>query len=91
MQSARIAATCAANRDLILLYRDMGPEIVKQQETMGWKSRLLSGFPTIRRRSFQESTNSPPITHGLCDSFMRNNFPPEILEQPVQEFGSYTS
>ena len=35
IQSARVAAAHAAKRELILLYRDMGHEIVEKQETMG--------------------------------------------------------
>jgi hypothetical protein len=35
IQSARIAAAHAAKRELILLYRAKGHEIVEKQKTMG--------------------------------------------------------
>ena len=35
IQSARIAVARAANRELILLYWDLGREIVEKQEAMG--------------------------------------------------------
>jgi hypothetical protein len=35
IKSARVAAAHAAKRELILLYRDMGHEILEKQETMG--------------------------------------------------------
>ena len=39
IQSARISAARAVNRDLILLYWDIGRGIVEKQEELGWVSR----------------------------------------------------
>ena len=85
IQSARVAAAHAAKRELILLYRDMGHEIVKKQETMGW------GKSVVERLSSDLKAELPGIK-GLSANnpwFMRQFYAEYcfavFLEQPVQE------
>jgi hypothetical protein len=85
IQSARIAATGAASREIIPLCRDMGHEIVEKQETMGW------GKSVVERLSFDLKAEFPGIK-GLSANnpwFMRQfyaeYYSTDFLEQPVQE------
>ena len=85
IQSARIAAIGAASREIIPLYRDMGPAIVKKQETMGW------GKSVVERLSSDLKAELPGIK-GLSANnpwFMRQFYAEYcfavFLEQPVQE------
>lgn len=41
IQSARISAARAANRELILLYWDMGRGIVEKQKALGWGKTVV--------------------------------------------------
>lgn len=41
IQSARISATRAANRELILLYWDLGRGIVEKQQALGWGKSVV--------------------------------------------------
>jgi len=41
IQSARISAARAVNRDLILLYWDIGQAIVEKQQQLGWGESVI--------------------------------------------------
>jgi predicted nuclease of restriction endonuclease-like (RecB) superfamily len=56
IQSARVAAARAVNRELILLYWDLGRAIVEKQQALGWGDSIVerlsrdlqSDFPAVR-------------------------------------------
>lgn len=52
IQSARVSAARAVNRDLILLYWDIGRGIVERQKTLGWASRWSSYWRVICKPRF---------------------------------------
>ncbi len=50
--AARISAARAVNRDLILLYWDIGRAIVEKQQTLGWGESVVEMVSADLRRAF---------------------------------------
>lgn len=53
--SARISAARAVNRDLILLYWDIGRGIVEKQQVLGWGDSVVEMVAADLRRAFPDS------------------------------------
>jgi predicted nuclease of restriction endonuclease-like (RecB) superfamily len=100
IQSARISAARAANRELILLYWDIGRGIVEKQQSLGWgksvverlSADLQAEFPGVRGFS----ANNLWLMRQLYTEYSASDVPvaapPEgglleasDLEQPVQD------
>lgn len=52
IQSARISAARAVNRDLILLYWDIGQAIMKKQQQRGWGDAVVESLSRDLRAEF---------------------------------------
>jgi len=100
IQSARISAARAANRELILLYWDLGRGIVEKQQTLGWgksvverlSADLQAEFPGVRGFSANNLWLMRQFYTEYSSSEVLIAAPPEAglleasdLEQPVQE------
>jgi len=84
--AARLSAVQAVNRELILLYWDIGRAIVEKQRTRGWGESVVEMVATDLRRAF-------PAMHGFSARNvwdMRRLYEaytaPDFLAQAVQEF-----
>ena len=60
IQSARISAAHSVNRDLILLYWDIGRGIVEKQEELGWGESVVEQLSGDLRRAFPETKGFSP-------------------------------
>lgn len=58
--AARISAARAVNRDLNLLYWDIGREIVEKQQTLGWGEAVVEMVSADLRREFPQMTGFSP-------------------------------
>ena len=58
--AARIAAAKTVNRDLILLYWDIGRAIVERQRTLGWGESVVEVVSADLRRAFPGTTGFSP-------------------------------
>jgi predicted nuclease of restriction endonuclease-like (RecB) superfamily len=100
IQSARISAARAANRELILLYWDLGRGIVEKQQTLGWGKSVVERlsadlqveFPGVRGFSANNLWLMRQFYTEYSASEVLVAAPPEAglleasdLEQPVQE------
>jgi hypothetical protein len=52
IQAARIVVARAANRELILLYWDLGRWIVEKQELMGWGKSVVETLAVDLREAY---------------------------------------
>ena len=52
--AARISAARAVNRDLILLYWDIGRGIVEKQRTLGWGEAVVEMVSADLQRAFPQ-------------------------------------
>jgi len=88
VHSARISAAAAVNRELVLLYWDIGQGIVEKQEQFGWgdgavdqlASNLRHAFPGVRGFSKQNVWRMRQL-YLACSS-------PAFLSQAVRELES---
>jgi hypothetical protein len=100
IQSARISAARAANRELILLYWDIGRGIVEKQQALGWgkavverlSADLQAEFPGVRGFSANNLWLMRQFYMEYSASEVLVAVPPEAglleasdLEQPVQD------
>ena len=99
--SARISAARAGNRDLILLYWDIGRGIVGKQQVLGWGDAVVEMVAADLRRTFPHVTGFSPrnvwdmrrlyATYTASDFLARTAREIEIggegriLRQPVAE------
>ena len=65
VQSARVAAGRAVNRELVTLYWDIGRGIVEKQRTQGWGNAVVEKLGTDLRRKF------PGVTGFSSDNLWR--------------------
>ena len=85
IQSARISAARSVNRDLILLYWDIGRGIVEKREELGW------GKPVVEQLSLDLRTEFPGMKGISANNlWLMRQFYSEFssfafLEQLVQE------
>lgn len=104
--SARISAARAVNRDLILLYWDIGKGIVEKQKTLGWGDSVVEtlardlqeAFPGISGFAARSLWNMRRFYAAYADSEFLPQLVAELgrgeskvfLPQPVAEIGSHT-
>lgn len=60
IRHAQVGAALAANRELILLYWDIGREILAQQREEGWGAKVIDQLATDLRRGFSELKGFSP-------------------------------
>jgi len=100
IQSARISAARAANRELILLYWDMGRGIVEKQQGLGWGKSVVEQLSADLQAEFPGLSGFSANNLWLMRQFYTEYSAPEFLvagfpdaglleapdlEQPVQE------
>ena len=83
--SARICAARAMNRDLILLYWDIGHGIVERQKTLGWGDAVVEMVAADLRRAFPASQSFSPDNLWRMRQFYLAYSTPEFLGQAVPE------
>lgn len=100
IQSARISAARAANRELILLYWDLGRGIVEKQQALGWGKSVVERLSADLQAEFPGargySANNLWLMRQFYTEYSASDVlvaaPPEAglleasdLEQPVQD------
>jgi len=83
--SARISAARAVNRDLILLYWDIGRGIVEKQRTLGWGEAVVEMVSADLQRAFPQMTGFSPRNVWDMRRLYETYTAPEFLAQAVRE------
>ena len=73
------------NRDLILLYWDIGRGIVEKQQTLGWGDAVVEMVAADLRRAFPEMTGFSPRNVWDMRRLYAAYSAPEFLAQAVRE------
>lgn len=60
IQAARVQAALAANRELVLLYWDIGRRILDQQKSQGWGAKVIEYLGQDLRRAFPDMKGLSP-------------------------------
>jgi predicted nuclease of restriction endonuclease-like (RecB) superfamily len=86
--AARVRAARAVNRDLILLYWDIGSGIVERQQSLGWGDSVVEMVAADLRRAFPDSRSFSPDNVWRMRQFHLAYCGAEFLGQPVPEMAS---
>jgi len=85
IQSARVSAARAVNRDLILLYWDIGRAIVDKQQQLGWGESVVEMLARDLQAAFPGVRGFSANNLWLMRQFYSECSTPAFLEQVVQE------
>ncbi len=85
IQSARVSAARAVNRDLILLYWDIGRGIVEKQAQFGWGKSVVEMLSRDLRREFPDITGFSADNLWRIRQFHKEYADGAFLEQLVPE------
>jgi len=85
--SARVAAARAINRDLILLYWDIGKGIVEKQKELGWGEAVVKMVASDLRRIFPGVKGFAAQNLWRMKQFYLTHISEEFLAQVVKEIG----
>jgi len=83
--SARLHAARAVNRDLILLYWDIGRGIVDRQEKLGWGRSIVEHLARDLQAEFAGMEGFSARNLWYMRNFYAENTAPKILQQFVAE------
>ena len=83
--SAQLSAARAVNRELILLYWDIGRGIVEKQQTAGWGEGVVERLAADLHAEFPDMRGFSANNLWLIRQFYAENSAPVFLEQFVQE------
>lgn len=85
---ARVSAARSVNRDLILLYWDIGRSIVDKQAALGWGDSIVETLAQDLQRAFPDMRGFAPRSLWNMRRFFLAYSSPEILPQLVAEFSA---
>ncbi len=83
--TARVSAARHVNRDLVLLYWDIGQAIVEKQKTHNWGDAVVEMVAKDLRRAFPEMRGFSPDSIWRMRQFYSEYADPSFLEQAVPE------
>ena len=83
IRSARLRAAAAVNRELVLLYWDIGRDILARQAEAGWGAKVIARLATDLRRDFPEMTGLSPRNLNYMRALAAAFPDPEIVQQAV--------
>jgi predicted nuclease of restriction endonuclease-like (RecB) superfamily len=83
IQQARLTAGRAVNRELILLYWDIGQEIVARQQRLGWGESVIDRLASDLRAEFPAATGFSPRNLRDMKRLYLTYSDAEIWRQPV--------
>jgi len=86
IKTARIKAHLAVNRELILLYFNIGNSILKKQEKEGWGSKVIERVAKDLRGEFPDMTGLSPRNILYMKQFAEK-YENLIAQQPVAQLG----
>src|SRR5688572_29809994 len=86
--SARLSAARAVNRDLILLYWDIGRGIVEKQRDFGWGDAVVETLSEDLRKAFPSMRGFAARSLWNMRRFFAAYASPEFLPQLVAEMSS---
>ena len=85
IQSARISATRSVNRELILLYWDIGRGIVEKQKELGWGDAVVDQLAFDLREAFPHDRGFSKQNVWRMRQFYVTYSSAEFLSQAVEE------
>jgi len=87
IQTARLQAGRAVNRELVMLYWDIGRGIVERQKVLGWGDAVVERFAADLRAEFPDMQGFSPANVWRMRQCFEAYSCPEFLAQAVRELG----
>ena len=81
IRSAHISAARAVNRDMILLYWDIGRGILEKQKEQGWGKSVVDRLAADLKKEFPHIGVSRHATSGTCVGWSRRILTLESLHK----------
>lgn len=85
IQSARLNAGRAVNRELVLLYWDIGRGILEKQTVEGWGEGIVERLATDLRAEFPDARGFSAVNLWRMRRFVAEHTAPEFLAQIARE------
>jgi predicted nuclease of restriction endonuclease-like (RecB) superfamily len=86
IQTARVQAGRAVNRELVMLYWDIGRGIVERQKGLGWGDAVVERFAADLRAEFPDMQGFSPANVWRMRQCFEAYSGPEFLAQAVREW-----
>lgn len=83
IRSARLRAAAAVNQELVLLYWEIGGDILSRQAEAGWGAKVIARLATDLRRDFPDMTGLSPRNLNYMRALAAAFPDPEIVQQAV--------
>src|SRR5262245_47671830 len=81
IRSAQVKAAVAVNRELLLLYWDIGREILQRQRQEGWGAKVIDRLGDELRRAFPAMKGLSPRNIKYMRAFAEAYPQPEFVQQ----------
>ncbi|MGB7947621.1 MAG: DUF1016 N-terminal domain-containing protein, partial [Candidatus Binatia bacterium] len=85
--SARLSAARAVNRDLVLLYWDIGKGIIEKQASMGWGDSVVEALANDLQKAFPATSGFSARNLWDMRRFYSAYSDAQFLRQAVAELG----
>jgi len=89
IQTARVRAALAVNRELVMLYWSIGRDILSKQQTQGWGTKVIDRLSVDLRREFPEMHGFSPRNLKYMRA-LAEAWPDEaIVQEPLAQITWY--
>ena len=88
IRTAQVKATLSANREMILMYWDIGRMIAERQTKKGWGAAVIPRLARDIQNELPEVKGFSEWNIGYMIRLAQEYGPPPILQQPVAKLGS---
>ncbi|WP_327058739.1 DUF1016 N-terminal domain-containing protein [Leptolyngbya sp. Heron Island J] len=86
MRCAQVRAALAVNGEVILLYWDLGLNILERQATEGWGSKVIDRLSKDLKRDFPEMKVFRRATLNICVSLPRRPLIEKLCSDTLHNF-----
>jgi len=89
IRAAQIRAVTRVNRELVLLYWEIGHGILEQQERLGWGTRVIDQLAADLRREFPEMNGISPRNFKYMRAFAAAYPDPAMVQESLAQITWY--
>ncbi|RUT05884.1 hypothetical protein DSM106972_030900 [Dulcicalothrix desertica PCC 7102] len=72
VRGAQIRASLSVNRELVLLYWQIGREILTRQQQQGWGAKVIEHLARDLKEAFPEMKVSQHVTLNICARLLKS-------------------
>jgi len=85
IQTARLSASLAVNKELLLLYWQIGRDILERQQTQGWGAKVIDRLALDLRRAFPDmkgfSARNLKYMRAFAEAYPKEQFVQQVVAQ----------